>query len=105
MEEFQEPNILWMDGIRSHHFETMVETTVCWYLQGNHPRISLVQDFVHPQYFARGWPLDFSRQKNSGLRHHQPEVHLGPPTRMNETNTREARINRDLYIIHLNIAL
>ena len=29
--------ILWMDEIRSHHFETMVETIVCWFLQGNHP--------------------------------------------------------------------
>ena len=32
--------------------ETMVETIVCWYLQGNHhSRVSwAVQDFVHPQY-------------------------------------------------------
>ena len=29
--------ILWMDKIRSHQFETMVETTVCWYLQGIRP--------------------------------------------------------------------
>ena len=28
--------LLWMDEIRSHHFETMVELIVGWYLQGNH---------------------------------------------------------------------
>ena len=25
--------ILWMDEIRSHHLETMVETIICWYLR------------------------------------------------------------------------
>ena len=45
-----DPQILWMDEIRSHHFETVVDSIVCWYLQGNHyPRVSWVQDFVHPQ--------------------------------------------------------
>ena len=43
-----------VDGceIRSHNFETMVETNVCWYFQGNHhSRVFwVVQDFVHPQY-------------------------------------------------------
>ena len=29
------PSILWMDKI-PHHFEAMVETSVRWYLQGNH---------------------------------------------------------------------
>ena len=43
--------ILWMDKIL-HHFETMVETVVCWYLQGNHhSRVSrwCEMDFVHPR--------------------------------------------------------
>ena len=39
----------------SHHFETMVEPIVCWYLQGKRsfqvPEV--VQDFVHPQYVFR----------------------------------------------------
>ena len=39
-------DILWMDEIRSH-FETMVETIVCWFFTGES---SLVQDFVHPQW-------------------------------------------------------
>ena len=26
--------MLWMDKIRSHQIEAMVETIVCWYLQG-----------------------------------------------------------------------
>ena len=33
--------LLWTDGILSHHFETMVETFVGWYLLRNHhPRLS-----------------------------------------------------------------
>ena len=37
---------------RPHHFKTMVETTVCWYLQGNHHSMisQVMQDFVHAQY-------------------------------------------------------
>ena len=37
----------WMDKIRSH-LETMIETIVCWYLQGmHHSRVSwVVRDFV-----------------------------------------------------------
>ena len=31
---------LWMDEIPSRHCETMVETMVCWYLQGNHQKPS-----------------------------------------------------------------
>ena len=35
-------HLLWMDEIL-HHFKTMVETTVGWYLHGNHPsRVSEV---------------------------------------------------------------
>ena len=43
--------ILWMDEIL-HHFETMVETLVCWYLQGNRIIPAFLRwcemDFVHP---------------------------------------------------------
>ena len=45
--------ILWMDEIL-HHLETMVETIVCWYLQGNQQKPGFLRwcemDFVHPQY-------------------------------------------------------
>ena len=42
-----------MDGRnpKPHHFKTMVETIVRWYLQGNHHSVVCqVMDFVHPQY-------------------------------------------------------
>ena len=41
--------MLWMDEIRSHHLETMVETIVDWQLQrGHHSWVSsVVQGFVH----------------------------------------------------------
>ena len=42
--------LLWMDKIRSHQIKTMVETVVCWYLQGNHYPMALIwwcdMDFV-----------------------------------------------------------
>ena len=44
--------MLWTDEIQ-HHLETMFETIVCWYLQGNHQKPGLLRrcemDFVHPQ--------------------------------------------------------
>ena len=54
VQEVEFGEIQWMDDIL-HHFETMVETIVSWYLQENHPtRLSprwCEMDSVHPQSF------------------------------------------------------
>ena len=44
--------ILWMDEFL-YHFETMVDTIICWHVQGNHVRVSerwCEMDFVHSRY-------------------------------------------------------
>ena len=60
VKEFQRVNLStqycgWTKSI-SHHFETMVETFVCWHLQGKHQKPGFLRwcerDFVHPQYHA-----------------------------------------------------
>ena len=51
----KEGDILWMDEIL-HQFETMGNRLFVGILHGNHhSRVSVVQDFVHPQYFKGVW--------------------------------------------------
>ena len=47
--------LILMDKIL-HRFETMVETTACWYVLGNHQKQGLLRwcemDFAHPRHFC-----------------------------------------------------